>query len=148
MERKIEKNYTYNGLLFPIVLDKVEMVHYQDEWHPKLNVLKLSNEAIKTLALSQHRLTGNQIKFIRNYFNMSLRQFANDVVNVSHGAVAKWEKTENSLTSMDINIEKIIRLYICEKLMAKTFFNDYKKINKLDKNDSSCNVLEKFHLAV
>lgn len=67
-------------------------------------LLHIATAAIKALISQEQRFTGNQIKFIRNYFSMSLRDFAK-VVHESHTAVNKWEKHGNKITSMDINIE-------------------------------------------
>lgn len=111
MKSKTEKNYIYEGLGFPVLLSQVKMLFIQDEWHPKLNVKKIADLTIKKLIGQNGRLTGNQIKFIRTYFAMSLRDFAN-VMEVTHTAVNKWEKTKNSVTNMDINTEKMLRLYV------------------------------------
>jgi DNA-binding transcriptional regulator YiaG len=143
MKTKIEKNYTYNGLLFPIKIPEVEMFFYEGEWHPRINVLGLSEQIVQKLALSNNRLLGTQVKFIRSYFNMSLRDFASKIVGgLSHEAVNKWEKRGDLITNMDINVEKIIKLYICEKTMItegqeSSFFKSYKKIRSLKKNSPS-----------
>ena len=43
---------------------------------------KIASMAIKKLALQEEKLTGNQVKFIRSYFAMSLREFGNTVVKL------------------------------------------------------------------
>lgn len=120
MGRKIVTHYTYEGLGFAIELRQVEMVKINNEWHPKIDVRKIADATIQMLVTQKERLTGNQIKFIRSYYSMTLRDFAKNVVNVSHTAVNKWEKFENKVTNMDINIEKILRLYIYETICMKT----------------------------
>lgn len=137
MKTKTIKNYQYEGLGFPIQLAQVEMVHIDGEWQPKIAVRKVADKAIKTLASHNGRLTGNQIKFIRTYFSMSLRNFAQKVVRESHTAVNKWEAFGDKATNMDINIEILLRLYIIEQVEAKTvkqknnFFNKYISLKKL-----------------
>ncbi|MCF6776422.1 hypothetical protein L3V83_07515 [Thiotrichales bacterium 19X7-9] len=154
MKTKVQKKYIYHGLLFPIELSEVVLVYYDKQWQPKIDVLKLSDQVIKKLAFSENRLTGNQLKFIRNYFNMSLRDFARDVVSESHNAVAKWEKYENEPTNMDLNIEKSIRLYICDKVInikSGNFQKNYRKIESIAKKnhcDKSFQSLEKEMLVV
>lgn len=123
MTKKI-KSFTYTGFGFPIELHNVEMIKINDEFHPKIDIRKLANSTIESLVTQQKRLTGNQIKFIRSYFSMSLRRFAH-VVNESHMAVKKWEDFQNNPTNMDINIEILLRLYIYDHLIKK---NDRKKI--------------------
>lgn len=131
VKKKIIGKYKYEGLGFPIELTNVEFVMLSNEWHPKIDVRRIADTTIKKLAAQGTKLTGNQIKFIRGYFSMSLRQFAKKVVNESHMAVSKWEKFGNQPTHMDDNIEVMLRLYIYEKTSAKTakqkntFFEKY-----------------------
>src|ERR1700722_1945373 len=112
MKSKMVEKYIYNGFGFPIELENVQVIMLRGEWHPKLDVRKIADLTIEKLASQRERLTGNHVKFIREYFSMSLREFAKEVVNESHTAVSKWEKAGKKATHMDINIEKIIRLYI------------------------------------
>jgi hypothetical protein len=114
------ETWCYEGLGFPINLEKVEMVNISGEWHPKMDIRKIADQAIKMLVSRDAKLTGNQVKFIRTYFSMSLRKFAKEVVRESHTAVAKWEACLNESTKMDINIEMMLRLYVIEKLESKT----------------------------
>lgn len=120
MKTKIEANYCYDGLGFPVVLKQVEMVYYQNEWHPKVDVKAVADEVIKGLALQDTRLTGNQVKFIRAYFSMPLREFGEMVVHESHSAVNKWEKKGDNFTLMNENTEQVLRLYIIEQIVSKS----------------------------
>jgi DNA-binding transcriptional regulator YiaG len=119
MTKKLIKNYVYEGLGFPVTLRDVELIKINGEAIPKIDIREVADSAIKSLALQKSKLTGNQIKFIRTYFSMSLREFGKVVVNESHAAVRKWENTNNKPTNMDPNIEKGIRLYICDKIFIK-----------------------------
>ena len=131
MKTKILKKYKYDGLGFPVELHNVTMIQLDGEWHPKIDVRAVAKDVITELPFQKERLTGSQVKFIRSYFEMSLRDFASNVVNESHAAVAKWEKVDNKTTSMDLNIEIMLRLYVHEKVTIKTkkqkseFFNQY-----------------------
>ena len=125
MKTKTIARMTYEGLGFPIELRNVKMVMINDEWHPKINMRKIADATMKVLASQEKRFTGYQVKFIRTYFNMTLRDFASEVVSESHTAVSKWEKFGSKPTNMDINIEKILRLYIYEKVnKKKKFYRD------------------------
>lgn len=141
MEKKVEDVFVYQGLGFPIKLENVEMLKIEGEWHPKIDVRQVSEQAIKRLASRHERLTGNQVRFIRTYFSMSLREFAKEVVRESHTAVAKWESTLDEVTKMDINIEMMLRLYVIERLEAKTvqqrnkFYEKYLELKKLSLSD-------------
>jgi DNA-binding transcriptional regulator YiaG len=141
MDKKIENTFIYQGLGFPVKLENVEILKIDGEWHPKIDVRKVSEQAIKMLISRNERLTGNQVRFIRTYFSMSLREFAKEVVRESHTAVAKWEATLNEMTKMDINIEMMLRLYVIERLEAKTveqrnrFYEKYLELKKLCLSD-------------
>lgn len=126
MKKKIVKNYIYEGLGFPIALHDVELVEFDGEFHPKLDVRNISDIAIISLVDQKYRLTGNQIKFIRKYFSKSLREFS-AIVNESHMAVKKWENFNDQPTNMDINIEILLRLFIYDKVSIK-FSNDKKQL--------------------
>lgn len=133
MKTKILPVFLYEGLGFPIELEHVEMVNIEGEWHPKIDVRYIANEVIKKLATQEERLTGNQVKFIRSYFSMPLREFGDKVVHESHAAVNKWEKRGNEITNMNENTEQVLRLYIIEKTQTKTktdqanFYNNFKR---------------------
>ncbi|HFN0434705.1 hypothetical protein SC867_09075 [Legionella pneumophila serogroup 2] len=66
------------------------------------------------MAIQEERLTGNQVKFIRTYFSMSLSEFGKTVVHESHTAVSEWEKCGDEITNMNENTEQVLRLYIIE----------------------------------
>lgn len=120
MKTKIEKNYIYTGLGFPIKLDKVEMVLLGNEWLPKIDVKKVANEVVKQIAIKDTPLTGNEVHFIRTHFGMSLRDFAKEVVHETHPAVTKWEKFEDEPTRMNTNTEIVIRNFILEQTSTPT----------------------------
>ncbi len=136
MKTKKMKTYTYNGFGFPIELHHVEMVEVDGEFHPKIDIRELAENTMQTLAVQESRLTGNQIKFIRTYFKMSLREFSKKVVHETHAAVKKWEDCGDKLTAMDVNIEKAIRLYITDKVViprysSNLFYKQYQRIEQL-----------------
>lgn len=120
MRSKIAKSYLYEGLGFPIELENVEMLNINGEWIPKIDVQNIADEAIKLLAIQESRFTGNQVKFIRTYFSMPLREFGEQVIHTSHNAISKWEKSGNELTNMSTNTEQVLRLFILEKTQANS----------------------------
>ena len=146
MKTKIVKNYVYDGLGFPVELDEVEMVNIENDWHPRIDVQKITDDVIAKLAVQEVRLTGDQVKFIRSYYSMPLREFGEKVVHESHMAVSKWEKKGAFPTNMNANTEHELRLYIIEKLLSKSqeskskFFDIYmatKRFFSVDQNKSS-----------
>lgn len=133
MQTKIEPVFPYEGLGFPIELQHVEMVNIGGKWHPKIDVRYVADQVIQQLAVQETPLTGNQVKFIRSYFAMPLREFGEIVVHESHTAVSKWEKYEDEITNMNENTEQVLRLYIIEQTQTKTiadqknFYSNFKR---------------------
>ncbi|HFY0604147.1 hypothetical protein [Legionella pneumophila] len=120
MNTKVEPIFLYEGLGFPIELENVEMININNEWHPQIDVRYVADEIIKKLATQKERLTGNQVKFIRTYFSMPLREFGETVVHEPHTDVSEWEKCGDEITSMNENTEQVLRIYIIEQTQTKT----------------------------
>jgi DNA-binding transcriptional regulator YiaG len=141
MNTKIEPTFLYEGLGFPIELEHVEMLNINGEWHPKIDVRHIANEVIKKLATQEERLTGNQVKFIRTYFSMPLREFGEKVVYATHAAVNKWEKRGDEITDMNENTEQVLRLFIIEQTQTKTktdqanFFKNFQRSRVFTKSE-------------
>jgi hypothetical protein len=69
-------------------------------------------------------LTGNEIHFIRTYFEMTLENFGKQF-GVTHVAVLTWEKTGNKPAKINPTTELYIRLLILEKLnMSDQIFRE------------------------
>ncbi|MCA0404381.1 MAG: hypothetical protein LCH30_11445 [Proteobacteria bacterium] len=141
MKTKFEAIYEYEGLGFPVMLENVEMFYINDEWYPKIDVHHIANKIIQELAVQEDKLTGNQLKFIRSYFAMPLRQFGMEVVHESHTAVNKWEKHGNQITNMNENTEQVLRLYIIEHTQTqreeKLFFRKFQKTKVFAKSKNT-----------
>lgn len=118
METKIQKEFIDTGFGFPIRLLNVPMVKLRGEWTPKINYNELALEVLRALAHKESRLTGNEIKFIRTHFEMTLQEFAKRFC-VTHVGVMKWEKALNKPTAMSWSAEKDIRLFVLTRLAAK-----------------------------
>ena len=118
METKIEKEWIDTGLGFPIRLTNVPMIKVRGIWTPKINYNALTRLVLRALANKPARLTGNEIKFIRTHFELTLQEFGGRFC-VTHVAVLKWEKTQDKATLMHWTTEKDIRLFLLSKLSPK-----------------------------
>ena len=118
METKMQKEFIDKGFGFPIRLVNVPMVKVRGEWTPKINYNELALEVLRALTHKESRLTGNEIKFIRTHFEMTLTEFAKRFC-VTHVGVMKWEKALNKPTAMNWSAEKDIRLFVLTRLAAK-----------------------------
>jgi len=74
-KQKIKKELLYNGLGFPILLRNVPMIELRGIWtlDVDFNIL----QKVVLLSLSHHPadLTGNQVRFIRNWLGLTQTEF-------------------------------------------------------------------------
>ena len=108
------KNYRFEGFGFPVIFDELPAVKVRGELVPDVDFDKYAKPLIEHICARQDvPLSGNQVKFIRNYFGMSLREFAK-MLNVTHQSVMRWEIRNKIDAQMDANTEIIFRI-ICLK---------------------------------
>ena len=129
MKKKVEKEYIYWGLGFPIVMSNVPMIEVRGTWTPDINYQALQKIVLLGLSHKSGPLTGAEVSFIRKFFGLTCQKFGK-LFGVSHAAVLKWEKHSQENASIQIMTEKAIRLYILDHLLesAKEFRNAYRKI--------------------
>lgn len=127
MKEKKRDTFIYEGLGFPIRLINVPMKKIFGEWTIDINFNALQIAVLNILARKPTSLTGSEIRFIMDYFEMSLRDFAK-LFGVTHAAVLKWEKEE---TKMNPSTEVYLRLYLLNylKVSDKEFRKLYLKIS-------------------
>lgn len=124
METKKAKRYTYEGLGFPVVLANVTLVKKRGTWTPAIDYNKLQKGVLIALSHKPIPLTGNEIHFIRTYFEITLENFGKRF-GVTHAAVLNWEKMGNGLAKINPTTELCIRLFILEELkMNNQVFRD------------------------
>ena len=145
-DTKIQKRFTDHGFGFPVMLLNVPMIKVRGKWTPNINYNELTEVVLIMIAKKPVKLTGNEVKFIRQHFEMTLQQFAKRF-GVSHPAVVKWEKSEDEPTNMSWSTEKDLRLFILSQLESKPaefadLYNELeqlkpaqKRIIKVDLND-------------
>ena len=94
MEKKRVKKFKYEGLGFPVDLLDVPMIKVRDVWTPDIDFNELQKAVLLELCDMSLPLTGNQVHFIRTYFEMTLDAFGKHF-GVTHAAVINWEKAKN-----------------------------------------------------
>jgi len=109
-EKKIE-NILYEDLGFPILLLNCPMTKNFGEWFLDINLEKLQRAVLELLIRKPAPLAGNEIRFIRKYFELTTTDFGK-LFGVSHSAVLKWEKGDIPQPTTDA----FIRFFVLSKL--------------------------------
>lgn len=115
MKQKSSPLFVYEGLGFPVHLLNVPMIKTRGEWIPDINYEQLQKAVLVALAQKPFSLTGNEIRFIRHYFEKTLTDFGREF-GVSHAAVIEWQNKENDPIKMNPATEKCIRLFILDAI--------------------------------
>jgi DNA-binding transcriptional regulator YiaG len=118
MTTKRVAKYVDRGFGFPVVLEQVPMVQVRGKWTPAINYPQLARAVLRQLAVLNGRLTGQQVRFVRLHFAMTLQAFATRF-GVSHVAVLKWEHRGHTPTGMTWSTEKDLRLFIQQHLSGQ-----------------------------
>lgn len=113
--KKIIKKYTYEGLGVPILILNAPFKRIFGEWVLDIDLNKLQKELIKELIHKPTPLAGNELRFIRKYFEMTTTEFGT-CLGVTHPAVLKWEKGTSKIPEAT---EKYVRLYAYNRLKVK-----------------------------
>jgi DNA-binding transcriptional regulator YiaG len=110
MEQKMIPEYEYLGLGFPIKLKNVICLKIHEQWHPKIDVEKVADDAFHHLIekASTSPLTGNEIEFIRTYLNLSKKAFG-EKFNVAHTTISRWEKAGNQVPKTKKNYQSLFQ---------------------------------------
>lgn len=108
-------DYIYDGLGFPIKLEKVKLVAFAKELHPLIDVKEIADMAIKSLLTQKEKFTGGQIAFIRIYFSMTQKQLAK-LVSEPLQLVQAWEKLPDKPVDMSINSKTLLKKHIRQEL--------------------------------
>ena len=116
--KKIRKRYVDYSCGFPIVLMNASIVKIDGEWILDINYNELFKCVAFELAFKQTPLTGNEVRFVRDFFDLSTREFAKRF-GVQHTAVLKWEKNKDQPARITWGIEKDMRLNILFELCKK-----------------------------
>ena len=127
---KVQKTYEDHGCGFPVTLINAPMAQIRGEWVLDVNLNKLHEAILKALVFKPSRLTGAEIHFIRQYFEMTLKEFG-EKFDVTHPAVKKWEAAKDKATEMKWSIEKDIRLFALTGVSkkAKDFLEAYREFD-------------------
>lgn len=132
-QRRIKKKHIDYSCGFPVVLINVPEIKVLNEWIIDIDYDILAKTILNHLIYQKSPLTGNEIRFIRHYFQMTTRQFS-ALFHIAHTAVTKWEKFGDSSAKILWSTELAIRLFLLEKLSpgSKIFYSNYQNLRLID----------------
>ncbi len=127
-KQKVEKEIVYEGLGFPVILRNVPMLELRGVWTLDVDLNILQKVVLLALAHHPSDLTGNQIRFVRNWLGLTQTEFGK-LFGVTHPAVVKWEKTGNKGSKMNLTTQRDLRLWLLDQLLMKD--DDFRKAFKI-----------------
>src|SRR5262245_40448232 len=113
MGKKMVMQFEYDGLGFPIMLLNCPLVRVRGIIVPDIDYNQLQRNVLLALCQKPCSLTGNEIRFFRQYLQMTYTEFAN-AFGVTHASVIHWEKSKNLSAKIQPTTELCIRLYILD----------------------------------
>ena len=142
MKKKIAARFEYDGLGFPIMLLNFPLVEVRGVQVPNMDYNQFQRNVLLALCRKLLPLTGNEVRFIRQYLQMTYTDFSNRF-GVTHASVIHWEKSKNSFAKILPTTELCIRLCVLDALHAKDklFRETFRNFNysefKIQKNLSA-----------
>lgn len=118
MKKKIAAQFEYDGLGFPVMLMNFPLIEVRGIQVPDIDYNILQRNVLLALCQKSFPFTGNEVRFIRQYLQMTYVEFANRF-GVTHASVIHWEKSKNSYAKITPTTELCIRLCILDILKAK-----------------------------
>lgn len=134
---KILKTYIDYGFGFPVKFLDAPMIKKEGEWTLNINFEKYERAVLLALSLKPSRLTGNEIKFIRNFLGMNLKSFGKRFGDVAHSAVIKWERAKDKPSVINWATEKDIRLEIVDSIRPKILHKVYSDLKEVVSSKSA-----------
>lgn len=107
---KILENYIFKGFGFDVLLKNVKIKMIDGEEYPAINLNELKNIIAKNLLSSKHRLTGNQLKFVRTYLQLSLDNIS-EKIHIPSSTLRSWENKGSEFTGFSLEQEKAFRIF-------------------------------------
>jgi DNA-binding transcriptional regulator YiaG len=126
---KFVKEFAYTLAGFPVVVEHVKVVVTGEGEFPLLDYEELDRHILVALATKPTKLTGNQVRFIRHSFELSLRDFAG-LFRFKGSSACNWEKCANKSTSMEWPTELLLRTEVLIRFAdEETAMQNWRNLN-------------------
>lgn len=130
------KPIEFNGFGFPVLLLGFKHRRVGKEKVLDVNYQELTKTVLRALIMKKGRLTGAELRFIRNEMGMSQSDFARMIGKKDHSSISKWESRKLRVADMDAATEAIIRIKLADscgerftKKLFSTVFDDVRESN-------------------
>lgn len=114
--RKTEPEHVTHQFGFPVRIRNAPFRKFRDEWALDLSPKQLRHAVLWALAHKPAPLTGDEVRYVRQWMERPLRDFAELCAMTSHQSVMKWESKGDQPTGMHRSTEILLRCRILEAL--------------------------------
>lgn len=138
MNKRNQNTFEYNGFGFPIILINFPLIEVRGNIVPNIDYNKLQHVVLLNLARNPFPLSGNEVRFIRQFLEMTYSQLAKEL-GVTHAAVLHWEKAKDDSAKITSSTEMFIKLKVLDALAVKNkiFRESFRNFNLISKNKSN-----------
>lgn len=113
------KNYRWEGFGFPIIFAELPATLLCGKRVPDVDWSVVGKMVATFICIQQDSpFSGDQVKFIRNMMNSTLREFAS-FAGVKHPSVLRWEEKGDKPAKIETHIEIVLRLKTLKYLGVK-----------------------------
>lgn len=110
-----ETNFEYYGAGVPVVISVVELESFGSDWIPLLDYEKLEDILARKVGTKSTRLTGNDVRFLRQWLEISMADLA-ECFGYTAPAVHRWQQRRSRPAGMHWTAEIQLRLLVLDKL--------------------------------
>ena len=126
---KTVRNFRYDVYGVPLILSSATLVEFGDDWIIEVDDDAIMETLAEAVANKHGRLTGNEVRFLRQYLEHTMRELAG-YFDYTAPAVLKWERCGDMPTGMHWATEKDLRLMVLSHLDSdpKRFLEAYRSL--------------------
>ncbi|TXD35133.1 hypothetical protein FRC98_16820 [Lujinxingia vulgaris] len=109
MQTQTIERYETRALGFPLIIENIKLRRFRDDWVAEVDWTEISEVVMRALPRKPAPLTGNEIRFVRQQLQMTLKAFASFCEVSSHQAVMQWESRGDEPAKMGRATEILLR---------------------------------------
>ena len=116
---KIVNDYIFTGFGFDVLIQNAKISSTDDgDEYLDMNMNELKLVTAKVLLISEQRLNGYQLKFLRTFLKMSFDEVS-DKIRIPASTLRSWENKGHEFTGLDIDQERAFRIMGINKILER-----------------------------